>query len=130
MRKISNLHYHPTALPAEQAEPLDGRPTVIRTAAPLPSRSLSVIDERLSEEIETMKRWIDLTAASLGADPILRARHAGELQTLQMVSRTAAQLAAIIAAADKGDAIDRIPLPELRARMQRRPITAMFDSKH
>ncbi len=128
MRSKSNIAYHPTALNAREEEEPSGR--ITRETGPIPMRSANPVDERLHEEFETLRRWIDLAASVLERDPILRQRHAGELKSLNQVSSTIGQLNRVIIASDKKDAIDRIEIHELKARLQRRSIEPLFESKH
>ncbi|MGZ8337617.1 MAG: hypothetical protein ACXWU1_13235 [Allosphingosinicella sp.] len=133
MTRPANLSYLPNALPAGDAEtgaaePLTSR--VARPAQPIPARSGSLVDERLVEEIETLRRYLETANYLLGQDATLRYRYATELTNLRHVEKTLGQIAGVVAAADKDGAIDRLANAELKARLQRKPIAPLFESKH
>lgn len=130
MRRVSNILFHPAVFSEPQDLPAEPPSPIARAAEPLPPRSESVIDERIHEEMEMLRRWIDLSVRGLADDPILRQRHSEKLQYLGDVSRTLGQLSRLIAAADREEAVARLDHPELKARLQRRPIGLPFESRH
>jgi hypothetical protein len=130
MSRPSNLSYLPNALPADEEEAKPLRRSVVRRASPLPARSASLVDERLHEEIETLRRYLETAGYLLGQDAAVRYRFATELTNLKHVEKMLGQIGEIVAAADKDGAIDRLASAELKARMQRKPIAPLFESKH
>lgn len=88
-------------------------------------RSANPLDERLSEELEFLRRRIGALGGALASDPILVARHAAALQDVDLIAQTLGHLAAIVAAADKSAAADRVSLAELRARLKRKPLMSI-----
>ena len=96
-----------------------------RSKPPRLPRSANPLDERLSEELEFLRRRIGALGGALASDPILIARHAAALQDVDLIAQTLGHLAAIVAAADKSAAADRVSLAELRARLKRKPLMSI-----
>lgn len=129
MSRPSNLSYLPGTTPPEEAEGSAPKRSVLR-ASTAPERSASVVDARLSEELETLRRYLETAGYLLGQDGGLRYRYATELSNLKHVEKVLGHVARVVQAADKEDAIDRISDGELKARLQRKPIVPWFESKH
>jgi hypothetical protein len=129
MTRPTNLSYFPNARPADEEDGAS-KPSLARPAQPLPARSASLIDARLCEEIETLRRYLETAGYLLGQDAALRYRYGTELGNLRHVEKMLGHLARVVEAADKDGAIDRLPDAELKARLLRRPIAAWHESKH
>ncbi len=131
MRRASNILYHPAAAGTDRPRDEEGkRAGLARSADPLPAASDCQVDVRLAEELETIRRYVEMAGRILATDATLCHRHPAMARDLQNAQKVLGQLAAIVAAADKDAAIDRIALPELKARMLRKPIRPMFESAH
>lgn len=135
MSRPSNLSYHPTALAAQHD---DDEPTPIaplRSRIARPSRpplvpSDNPVDKRLCEEIETLRRYVETSAYLLGQDAGIAYRYRTEIDNLRHVERMLGQIAPLVAAADRIEAADRVADPELKGRLQRKPLVPWCESKH
>jgi hypothetical protein len=131
MRRASNILYHPAAAGMDRPRnEEDKRVGLARSADPLPAASDCQVDVRLAEELETIRRYVEMASRILATDATVCHRHPAMARDLQNAQKVLGQLAAIVAAADKDAAIERIALPELKARMLRKPIRPMFESAH
>ena len=99
----------------------EARRPLFKPAPPPPALSHDVLDQRLAEELEFVRRRLDAIGTILATDPALLARHATSLQDLDHIDQTLGHIAKVIAADDKSAAADRISLSELKSRLQRRP---------
>ena len=106
---------------AIRAEP-SRRPGLFRPPPPSPARSRHPIDHRVAEEIELAARHVEQVGAALVADPAFLHRHGMSLQALDLIEQNLRHLAAVVAAADKEAAAERISLQELRRRLTRKAI--------
>ena len=88
------------------------------SCAPLvPSSQL--IDRRLEEELAFVRRSLDAMGERLADDPILLTRYQTLLQSFDLLGQTLGHLATVVGAADRAEAVERIGMVELRARLQR-----------
>lgn len=90
--------------------------------APLAASS-DPLDTRLAEELACIRRMLDALGEQLAADPATLNRHAHAMQGFDRIGQMLDQLAAIVAAEDRGEAIARAT-PDLRTRLQRRALFA------
>jgi len=97
------------------------RPNILRSVTPpAPLEPTDVLqDERLSEEIDYARRLLEAVGDRLIADPIILNRHQTTLQSFDIIGQLLGHLAKVAGSRDKAEAIDRIGMQELRARMQR-----------
>ncbi|MGQ0559181.1 MAG: hypothetical protein ACT4OE_06295 [Sphingosinicella sp.] len=144
MTRPNNLALHPTAFTAGDkptaepvvsettgsVEPLSPRRAVAKPAPPAPAPSTDLLDERLAEELATLRRYIESAHYLLGQDGAIRHRYAAELGNLDHVAKSLGELGLVIGAANKEDAVDRTRSQDLKARLQRKPLSAIFPSKH
>lgn len=79
----------------------------------------NVLHQRISEELDFAWRQIDLAAASMARDRLTAARHGPALQTVDTVGQTLGQLAAVLRSSLPELAIERVPMTDLRGRLQR-----------
>ena len=133
MRRSSSLNYRPSDASDSvgegcNLEPLMPKPSTL--ALPTPARSDCLIEEWLRQEIETLGRYLETAAYLMGRDPQLRARFATELGNIRHVERMLVQVAPLINAADKAEEVERIGDAALKARLKRKPIVPLFESKH
>lgn len=77
------------------------------------------IDRRLEEELAFVRRSLDAMGERLADDPILLTRYQTLLQSFDLLGQTLGHLATVVGAADRAEAVERIGMVELRARLQR-----------
>jgi hypothetical protein len=98
------------------------RPTIFKPAPPKPDPSTNPLDHHIAEEIECIRRHLDLLGGALVGDPVLLHRHGPQLQSIDRINQLLGHLARIIAAEQKDMAVDQVTLQDLRARLLRRPL--------
>jgi hypothetical protein len=99
-----------------------GRRSLFKPPPPGPGRSESVLDERIAEELDVVIRRLEQLGDILSADPILLHRHAAPLQSIDLMQQVLGHLGRVVAARDKGMAVDRVTLTALKARLQRKAL--------
>jgi hypothetical protein len=57
----------------------------------------------------------------LSSDTLVVGRHLAELQSLDIAGQMLGHIASILRSGDMGDAVDRIGMADLKARLMRRP---------
>lgn len=87
-----------------------------------------MLDHRLAEELDYVRRRLDHLGGILAQDPVLLRKHAASLQDIDLINQTLGHLAKVIGAEDKDAAADRISLAELKGRLQRKPIASIVSS--
>ncbi|HEX8300616.1 hypothetical protein [Sphingomonas sp.] len=85
-----------------------------------PQRSRNLLDQRLAEELEFVRRRLDAIGSIVANEPSLLMRHAASLQDLDHIDQTLGHIAKVIDAEDKLAAAERISLGDLKSRLQRR----------
>ncbi|WP_129794135.1 hypothetical protein [Sphingosinicella sp. CPCC 101087] len=132
MNPASNLSCVPVATETPGDEETNLEPLVrpSRVALPTPARSECLTEEWLRQEVETLGRYLDTAAFLLAREPVVRSRFETELGNIRHVERMLVQIAPLINAADKAEAVERITDPALKARLKRKPIVPLFESKH
>jgi len=103
---------------AERAKPLLRDGSGSARAAPVPP-SEDVLRIRLSEELDYVRRLLDVTASQISRDPILVRRHAVALQSFEKISRILIHIADIIRSSDPNGAVEAISMADLKARLTR-----------
>ena len=98
------------------------RPTIFKPAPPRPDPSADPLDHRIAEELETIRRHLDLLGGTLVAEPILLHRHGVQLQAIDRINQLLGHLARVIAAKQKDMAVDQVTLEDLRGRLKRKPL--------
>lgn len=86
--------------------------------APL-APSTDPLDRRLEEEIAFTRRTLEGMGDALCDDPILLAKHQVALQSIDLLAQMLGHIASVVGAADRGDAVSRIGMVELRNRLTR-----------
>ena len=104
-----------------------GRP-LFRPPPPTLAPSSSVLDQRLAEELDYIRRRLDLLGGILTQDPVLLRKHSTSLQDIDLINQTLGHLGKVIAAEDKDAAAERISLAELKGRLLRKPIASIVSS--
>jgi hypothetical protein len=105
-----------------------GRP-LFRPPPPTLAPSRSQLDLRLAEELDFIRRRLDLIGGFLTEDPVLLRRHATSLQDIDLINQTLGHLGKVIAVEDKDAAAERISLAELKGRLLRKPIASILSSQ-
>jgi len=99
------------------------KPPLFKPAPAKPEPSSDPLDHRIVEELECIRRHLDLLGSALANDLVLVRRYTIQLQSLDLVNQLLGHLGAVIGAEDKMLAVERVSLPELKARLKRRPLT-------
>ncbi len=95
-------------------------PDVFQKGAPLSGDMTdSVLTQRLSEEISLVARMVARTTELLSEDPILRVRHALQLQELCMGEQMLVEISAVLTEKDKHTAIRHKATGSMRNRLLR-----------
>lgn len=84
-----------------------------------PPLSAAALQQRLSEELVTLKRIIDKVGEDLAGEPAMLDRHAGSMQQFDIVSQTLGHLARLLIAPDPVGSIGNIGMDSLRKRLER-----------
>lgn len=93
--------------------------TWLKPAPAPPALSSDPLDQRLAQEIDYVRRHLDLLGDVLSNEPILLHRHGRQLQAIDMIGQLLGHLGRVIAAEDRPAAVARITLEDLRARLAR-----------
>lgn len=101
------------------------RPSILRPPPPRPGPCEDPLDHRIAEELECIRRHLDLLGGTLASDPILLHRHSAQLQSIDRISQLLGHLAGIVASGQKDMAVGQVTLQDLRARLERRPLRAL-----
>lgn len=96
------------------------RRTLIRPAELVPSPN--IVERRLAEEIEYSVRVLQTMGERLVGDPTVVARHPDTLQGFDLVAQMLGHIAAVVGAADRREAVERISMADLRSRIGRRSL--------
>lgn len=80
-----------------------------------------MIDIRLAEEIDYIRRMVDALGGALAADPVVLQRHAQTMQSFDLIVQMLGHVATVTQTQDRKAAIERV-MPEMRARLQRRSL--------
>src|SRR5207237_350441 len=106
-----------------RAELAQGTRSLFKPAPAHAAPSANILDGRISEELQSVRRQIEQIGDVLSNDPILLSRHAMSLQALDRVDQLLGHLANVIAKQNKQTAIEQISMGDLKSRLQRRPLT-------
>lgn len=100
-----------------------GRPPLFKPAPPKLAASSDPLEHRIVEELECIRRHLDLLGSALANDLVLVRRYTTQLQSLDLVNQLLGHLGAVIGAEDKALAVEQVSLHELKARLKRRPLS-------
>ena len=109
---------------AEEPAKEEARRPIRREAAPLrgvPGHTSKQLHLRLGEELDYVRRLLEVMGDQLSGDPILIRRHAVALQSLDLVGQILSHVGNIIRSGDPQSAVEEIGMSDLRARLTRRP---------
>ena len=87
---------------------------------PPPGQTADVLRLRLADELDYTRRLIAAMGDELSGDPTMVARHGNALQSIDLAGQLLGHLAGVVRAADADEAVERIGMGELKARLQRR----------
>jgi hypothetical protein len=74
---------------------------------------------RLAEELEYVRRMLDVMGDSLSADAGVLVRHGVALQTVDIAGQMLGHIASVVRSSDPGGAVERIGMCELKGRLKR-----------
>lgn len=77
---------------------------------------------RLGEELDYVRRMLDVMGDALCADPVVVGRHMTSLQTVDIAGQILGHISKVITSSDPNGAVHRIGMCELKGRLQKRPI--------
>lgn len=89
-------------------------------SAPPPASTDNVLRLRLADEIDYARRMLAALGDELSNDAPVVARHGTALQSVDLVAQVLGHLAAVVRAEDAEQAVERIGMAELKARLKRR----------
>ena len=111
------------------------RQHAVAPAAPAPRRPLRRIElpledpvltptdnellKRIADELDFAWRQLDLAAATMARDLLTAARHKPSLHTIDTVGQALGQLAVVLRSSMPEEAATRVPMADLRGRLQR-----------
>lgn len=101
------------------------RPSIYREPPPRPAPSANVLDHRVAEELQTIRRHLDQLGGVLAGEPLLLHRYAVQLQSIDLMSQLLGHLADIVATENKALAVERVSLSDLKQRLQRKPLRSV-----
>lgn len=78
-----------------------------------------VLSRRIAEELDFAWRQLNSLANSIARDGIMAARHGSAVAMLDGLGQALGQVAVVLRSATPELALDRVPDPELRQRLQR-----------
>jgi hypothetical protein len=93
-------------------------------AGPRLARSSSTIELRIAEEVDCVRRHLEMLGATLAADPILLHRHGTSLQSVDLMNQLLGHLARVIECDDKVAAAQQVSHGDLRSRLLRKSLVA------
>lgn len=86
----------------------------------LPLRpSQNLVDQRIQEELASTRRMVEALGDELANDPILLMRYQHSLQSIDLMAQILGHLSCVIGSEDRAEAIDRIGMASLKARLTR-----------
>jgi hypothetical protein len=106
------------------------RPTILREVVPPAPKPLQptedLLESRLAEEIDYARRMLEVVGDRFVSDSIVLQRHQTTMQSFDIIGQLLGHLVKVIGSQDKDEAINRIGMQELRARLLRpiAPITS------
>ena len=108
---------------AIRAEGRPARASLFKPAPPRPAPSQDPLDHRIAEELDAIGRRLESLGSALAADAVLLHRPATQLQSIDLITQMLGHLASVVATDEKEKAVALITLTELKARLQRKPLT-------
>lgn len=81
--------------------------------------SANLLDRRLEEELDYVRRLVDAAADRLADDPVILHRHATTMQSFDLIAQLLGALATVAGCEDREEAVQRVAMTDLRARLTR-----------
>ena len=100
----------------KERKPLRREPPV--RAVPSPP-SEDVLHVRLGEELDYVRRLLDILGDQLSGDPILLRRHSVALQSIDRMGQILGHVGRVIRSSDPNSAVQDIGISDLKARLTR-----------
>jgi len=107
-----------------RAEAAPARPSLFKPAPSRPARSTATIELRIAEEVDCVRRHLEMLGATLAGDPILLHRHGTSLQSVDLMNQLLGHLARVIECEDKVAAAQEVSHGDLRSRLLRKSLAA------
>jgi hypothetical protein len=82
-------------------------------------KTTNQLEVRLSEELDYIRHVLDGVGNLLANDPEILQRHAVTLQSFDLIGQMIGHVSSIIAAANRGEAVDRVGIEEMKKRLER-----------
>jgi len=108
-----------------RAEAKPDRRSIFREPPPRPKPSPNVLDHRVSEELQMIRRHLDQLGGVLACEPLLLHKYAIQLQSIDLMTQLLGHLADIVATGDKELAVEGVSLHDLKQRLRRKPLRAV-----
>ena len=77
---------------------------------------------RMAEELDYARRQLDAMGDALAADFLIVKRHGVTLQSFDIIGQVLGHLATVVRSVDRGEAVERIGMGELKTRLKRPPL--------
>ena len=100
----------------------EARRPLFKPPPPRPGPSTDPLDHRIAEELDYLRRHLDLLGEALANDVALLRRYPQQLQAIDFVNQILGHLGQIISAGDKSLAVEQLSHPELRNRLKRKAL--------
>jgi hypothetical protein len=101
------------------------RPSIRREAPPLPPALVATDDQlmlSLAEELEYVRRMIEIMGDTLCADPIVVGRHMTALQTVDIAGQILGHVAKVVRSSDPAGAVENIGMCDLKGRLKKQAL--------
>lgn len=105
------------------------RPRPASPPSPPPAMPPKLIEQRLAEELEYVQRLLEKTGDQLAGDPAILQSHMRTMQGFDLMGQIVGHIAKVVAAEDKGAAVDAIGMHELRTRLKRQASAALGNDR-
>ena len=83
------------------------------------AKTANQLEIRLAEELDYIRHVLDGVGNNLANDPEVLQRHAVTLQSFDLIGQMIGHVSSIIAAANRGEAVDRVGIEEMKKRLER-----------
>jgi hypothetical protein len=106
--------------PEKERKPLRRDPPPTPPTPPVLAATDNELRLRLAEELDYARRLLDAMGESLCSDPAMVIRHASALQSVDIVGQMLGHVANVIRCREPEEAVERIGMSELKARLKRK----------
>ncbi|GAA0295723.1 hypothetical protein GCM10009087_01840 [Sphingomonas oligophenolica] len=94
-------------------------PKPVPVRVPPLTKSPTLLNTRLAEELDYINRLLESVGDQLVADPVMLQRHAVALQSFDLIGQMIGHISNIISAANPNDAVARVGIEDMRNRLHR-----------